>query len=228
MALEFRNKPGPRERHLQRKHENRLFGANTSVTPERLAEARRLDDDEAAAFAERMRELFLEAANLPVRAESEVVLEIKERLDQAYEEACRIAGDHTAVKNGIRKLATSIMAAVRVGAARDSLAQAKLEQEDAARAAHFALVDVPLIADLLDPESSIAPDELVPTLLSESVEAVQAATRVFDAEQLSVICEEGRGLLARIDAEAVLLPEAHSRLRIIENALLGTDSPCLH
>ena len=194
MTLSFSDRPGPRERHLRRKYHNPLFHDAGPVTLQTLVEARRLDLADAEAFREELLQLVEEAASLPAQADSETVLGLKERLDKAYERACGLTGDQSRAKQAIQRLLGVIMKAVRRGAANDPLAQEQLDQEERARRAHFALLEHPLIADLLSPDNPIPPDEVRVMLLrlGRFFRAVAVdASGSGDDEQLVVGREHG-------------------------------------
>ena len=145
MTLKFSQNPGSRERHLIRRHENPLFGEPPpQTTPEELEAARREDAREATQFHEDFAVLIQEAVTLKPKEDSEVILRLKERLDQAYEQASRLGGDQSRIKDAIRKLVAAIMRAVRRGAGDDPRAIQELEQEDAARSLHYRLLEHPL------------------------------------------------------------------------------------
>ncbi|MEJ2694898.1 MAG: hypothetical protein P8166_18250, partial [Candidatus Thiodiazotropha sp.] len=112
-----------------------------------------------------------------------------------YETACRLADDQSPNKEAIRKLVAVIMRAVRNGAGNDSLAQQELEQEELARATHYELLEQPLVADLLDPDTLIGEEELLPVLLSAERDAFEAALTLFDPSQLSQLSKQGERLL---------------------------------
>ena len=108
------------------------------------------------------------------------------------------------------------MSTIRVTAAGDPMAERHLVEEDEARRLHLRLLEHPLVADLLDPDSLIGPDELAATLLSESEEQVQAALTLFDVDQLRLLYRDARSLL---DGMAELPPgllDAPRRLEMIE------------
>jgi hypothetical protein len=225
MTLPFSQRPGRHERHLLRKRDNPLFPEEERcISGAVLEEAQRLDHEELVAFITEFRGLIYQAVNLKANEDSEVILGIKEELDRSYEQACGLADDQTETKIAIRKLAQLIMGAVRKGAGDDPLALMELEQEEEARAAHFELVEHPIVADLLNPESSITEGELLPALLSESAQGLQAALELFDDTQLALLCEEGRGLLDRIEAQGDNLKEPRQRLREIETRLTADAS----
>ena len=217
MSLRFSDHPGRRERHLQRRHGNPLFAdPPPQVSEKELERSRGEDLEEAQKFQGDFVALIQEAVDLKPSEESEVILKLKERVDQAYEQASGLAGDQAPVKAAIPQLITAIMGAVRRGAGDDPLALQELAQEDEARALHFRLLDHPLVADLLAPDSPVTAEELLPTLLSSDVDALEAALQLFEPEQLVSLAQEGRALLERLDREGRLPPAAKERLALIE------------
>lgn len=220
MTLHFSQSPGRQERHLRRKFQNPLFPQHQrQPSGSALTEAQRLDHEELVEFIGSFRELVQRAAALKPNEDSEVILELKERLDKAYEQCAGLADDQQETKRAIVKLVEIIMQAVRAGAGTDQTALLELQQEQQARSAHYQLLEYPLVADLLYPDSPIAADELIATLLSSNGEELDAALVLLDAEQLALLCQEGSALLARTaDAPA----NAAQRLQQLQQALAVT------
>jgi hypothetical protein len=214
MQLLHSELPGRHERHLLRKQDNPFFPEmQRSITQSELTEAQRLDHEELEAYILDLRKLVGEAVALGPHEQSDVILDLKARLDQAYEAACRLADDQTHNKEAIHKLVEVIMRAVWKGAGNDTLAHQELEQEEAARAAHYALLESPLVADLLDPDSLIKGDELLPVLLTAQRKEFEAAISLFDPGQLQVLCEQGADLRRR---GAILEAQPTARERLLE------------
>ncbi|MES9924482.1 MAG: hypothetical protein ABW152_10335 [Candidatus Thiodiazotropha endolucinida] len=204
MSLLFSERPGRHERHLLRKHENPLFPeAARQLTQAQLREAQRRDHEELVAYIGDLRGLVGEAVALGPHEQSDVILGLKERLDQAYETACRLADDQTPNKEAIKKLVEVIMRSVWKGSGNDSLAHQELEQEEIARRAHYELLECPLVADLLDPESPIAQDELLPALLSADQAEFEVAVTLFDPVQLETLLTQ---------AESQPIPDASGEI----------------
>jgi len=223
MSVIFSQRPGAHERHYRRKLANPLFkDSPPGLDPGVLLEAQRQDHEALVAFISQLKQLIGEVVNLPPTADSDRVLTLKERLDKAYEQASGLAEDQQHHKQAIRRLLEVIMGAVRRGAAGDQRAEEELEQEVQARALHFSLLEYPLVADLLAPDSLIGADELAPSLLSSEAPAVEAALGLFNPEQLRHIAEQSRTLLARVDPDCRQLSEAWDRLRRIEARLGAT------
>ena len=201
MRLLFSELPGRHERHLLRKQDNPLFPeAQRRFTQSELTEAQRLDHEELEAYIRDLRKLVGEAFSLGPHEQSDVILDLKERLDKAYESACRLADDQTPNKDAILRLVAVIMRAVWKGAGNDTLAKQELEQEEEARRLHFEMLEYPLVADLLDPESLIKQDELLPVLLSAEDDAFAAAVTLFDPSQLGALCDQGEAYLQTLES----------------------------
>ncbi|MGE0079876.1 MAG: hypothetical protein AB7U81_01115 [Thiohalomonadaceae bacterium] len=210
-------RPGPRERHLRRRMHNPLFpAARREVSAAEWDAARRADAEQLQDFMARFQAMVQEAAALRANEESEVVLALKARLDQAYAEACALGGDLEAVKDGLRRLIAAIMGAVRRGAAGDARALAELDDEELAREQQVRLLEHPLVADLLLAASPIPADELAPSLLSASAEALDAALWLFDAEPLAELCAQARAVLAHVPEPPA---EAQARLAQLQQAV---------
>jgi hypothetical protein len=96
MAIPFSQLPGRHERHYRRRLGNPLF-PNTPLQPEdeRLLEMQRLDHEELLGFLDELRATVQRAVELRPNEGSEVILEIKERLDRLYETSAGLAEDHT-------------------------------------------------------------------------------------------------------------------------------------
>jgi hypothetical protein len=220
MTLRFSDRPGRRERHLQRRHGNPLF----ADPPPRsglaeLERARREDQEEVRKFQEEFMALIQEATGLKPNEESEVILKLKERVDRAYEQASGLGEDQSRVKAAIPQLIAAIMAAVQRGAGADAQALQELDQEESARAMHYRLLEQPLVADLLAPDSPITAEELLPTLLCSEAEALEAAMQLFDPPQLGALVEDGRALLEGLERGGRLPPAARERLVLMEQTL---------
>ncbi len=220
MSLIVSQLPGRHERHLLRKHENPLFPeAEREVTPQTLLEAQRLDHEELVEFITGFRALVHRTMQLKPNEESEVILEIKEQLDMAYEQASVLADDQTETKQAISKLTQVIMNTIRSNATGDPLAMDELKQEQEARSSHYTLLQFPIVADLLHPESLILEHELAPTLLCEDEHGLQAAMELFDGAQLQIICEDASELLRRLEVEGSVPTSAKQRLTEIGTRL---------
>ncbi len=215
MSLNFLAHAGTRERHLQRQYKNPLFAPELREFDEqRLAGARYMDDNDVAEFTEKFHLLLSEVAELKPNEGSEKMLDLKSRLDESYELCSGLVGEHLAEKEAIVKLVNVIMASIRMGAQGDAEAEQNLQEEELARKTHYQLLSFPLIADLLKPSSPIIREQLVPTLLSESEEAISAAFQLFDTEHCEQICQQAELLLKNLDDDC---PQAWQRFRWMQS-----------
>lgn len=177
-----------------------------------LLETQRLDHDELLDFLGRLRLTVRRAAELQPNVGSEVVLELKEDLDRLYEISAGLAEDQSANQAAIAQLLEVIMRNVERGAAGDLKALDELAQEREARAVHFQLLEHPLVADLLHPQSTIGAAELAPSLLSERPDSLAAALQLFDLEQLAQLYVDAQRCLAASEMSG---PAADQRLQEI-------------
>ena len=217
MTIPFSNLPGRHERHFIRKLNNPLFDdLILDQSDEELLEMQRLDNDELVNYLTELRTLVQRAIVLNPNEESQVILDLKSDLDESYEKACTLADDQRGNKEAISQLLEVVMKTVRSAAGNDTLAQQQLEDEVLARATHFRLLKQPIVADMLDPDTRIQPQELVPALLSESEQGLAAALEIFDAQQLQQTLADARKLLGSMDQAP---DDAHARFRQIEDCL---------
>ncbi len=226
MDLPFTHRPGRRERHLRRRHENPLFAwPPQEVEPETLLSAQRADHDEMESFRADFRDLIQRAVNLPADADSDTVLGLKQDVERRYEQSFGLPEDHARERAALRKLIDLIMKAVRRAAGTDPLARQELADEEQAREIHFRLLEQPLVADLLHPESPIAPEELAPTLLSASAEELEAALELFDLSQVEELAQESARLIERLEAEGLTLTLPPQRLTQLLTRLGSDPAP---
>lgn len=216
MIIKPSEHPGSHERHLLRQANNLLFPHAPELNDDTLLDAQRLDHEALLAFNREFRELLEAATSLNGNVSSEVILQLKDRLDRAYETAANVGDELGKTKDAIRKLLGFIMAGVRRGAGADMHAQMELDQEETAREAHFTLLESPLVADLLHPDSPIQSDELVPTLLSASKDDLQLALQIFDEVQLLAILTQGAELLERLQDSGMDVGTAQEKLAFIQ------------
>lgn len=217
MQVPFSEKPGRHERHFKRKLGNRLMPCPlpSDYDKEDLLEVQRLDHEELLQFLTGLRETVRRAMELQPREESQVVLDLKAELEKMYETACGLADEQGGNKSAIHQLIAVIMDKIREGASGDALAAQELAQEEAARTTHFQLLEYPLIADLLHPQSLVASNELAAVLLTDPENEVAEALSLFDHAQLEAICDEAGKLLE----DAGLSADYEQRLNLLHNAL---------
>lgn len=218
----FSDWPGAHERHLQRRENNPLFPASRQVVSAHdIYTAQQLDKEALADFMVRFQSVVQRAIDLESNVDSQIILDLKQDLDRSYEECASLPGDQAEIKQAIVRLIKPIMAAVWKGAEQDPQAQSKLRDEETARGLHFQLLETPLVADLLHPETPIQEDELVPCLLSCTEQELDQVLQLFSPEQLGTICADARTLLGQLPPQ----PTAQARLAQIEAYTTALASP---
>jgi len=210
--------PGAFERHLIRRNDNILFGdRQTEITSDTLMDAQKKDHDILQQFMLDFRETMTKAVSFKPNEDSEVILEVKDKLDKLYATSVSVADDQTRVRESIKKLLTVIMQSVRKGAGDDAHALQELDQEEGARTANFEFLESKLVADILDPDSPIENDDLIPTLLSiDDKDELALVTQLFDLEQITFLLAEGESLLNKLDAEGKDVKNAAENFVFIE------------
>lgn len=194
--------PGAHERHLIRRYENILFGDRaTDVTSDTLQQYQKIDHDILQGFMLDFRQVVNKAVTLKPNEDSEVILEVKDQLDKLYAISVSVADDQSRVQESIKKLIQVVMDSVRKGADQDPKAIQELAQEDAAREANFAFLQSTLVADILDPDSPIKNEDLLPTLLCAKKDDLALATQLFDLEQITFLLDQGKQLLDKLEFE---------------------------
>jgi len=212
----FSAKAGRAERMLKRQYDNPLFG-DLKIEPFDIQDARKRDTEEVEAFVNEFRDLVQQVVDLKPSAEADEVLKLKEALDKAYETSSGLAGDQAEIKEMIQRLLGLMMQSMWKAVGNDAQGISKLEMEEQARQAHFALLEFPFIADMLAPESPVTEDLLVPCLLSEKAEAVALAYQLFDPEQQQYLYAQASDLLKRLqngeDSSHQRVQQAEQRLQ---------------
>lgn len=194
--------PGAFERHLIRRADNLLFtDRKTSISSDTLMEVQQKDHEILQQFMLDFRDVMTKAVSLNHNEDSDVILEIKDKLDKLYATSVTVADDQTRVKDSIKKLLAVVMGSVRKGAGEDAHALQELDQEEEARKLHFEFLESKLVADILDPDSPIENDDLIPTLLSSTKDDLALACQLFDEQQMTFLLAEGKKLLDILDAQ---------------------------
>lgn len=132
---------------------------------------------------------------------------------------------HTEERAAIRKLIALIMKAVKRAAGVDPLAGQELADEEEAREIHFRLLEQPLVADLLHPESPIGPDQFAPAVLSGTLDEVAAVLQILDPEQCAALAAQAIRLLEDRAAHGVDLAAARRLLDLLLTSLGVEDAP---
>ncbi len=214
----FSKLPGCRERLLKRQFENPLFG-DITIEPFDIQDARREDSADVEAFINDFRDLVVRVTELEPSADAELVLKLKEALDKTYEASAGLAGDQNEIREMIKRLLGMMMQSMWKAVGNDAMGISKLEMEEQARQAHFALLQHAFIADLLAPDSVINEALMVPSLLSEAAETVILAVQLFDPEQQQLVYQQGVELLKGLDDAHPRVQQARQRLQDIASVM---------
>lgn len=219
MTLNFSSQPGPRERQLQRRLNNPLFGATNKITRQTIQDAQQHDQLSMQQFMEQFRDLVQRAVTLDKNVESDVILLLKAQLEHQYAVCAGLPGQPVAILDAIKKLIDTISSSLRSTSNDDPHALEKLSADEAHTALHFQLCAHLIVSDILNPDEVIRDDEQLPALLNESEESLQAALALFPPERIRTLVDEGKLLLKRIEAEGHNLPQAWQRLAQMESWL---------
>jgi hypothetical protein len=197
-VVPFSELPGRHERHFRRKLDNPLFPRPIRKWSEDdLLEVQRQDHEELMAFLQSLRGLVQRTVQLKPNEETQVILDLKAELEKHYEQACGLADQQEGNKQAIRQLVEVIMNTIRRNAAGDALAEQELAEEELARSTHFDLLEQPLVADLLHPDSLVESDELAAVLLTDDENQVLAAWQLFDGEQHQLLLLQMQDMLEK-------------------------------
>ena len=219
MTLTFSTLPGPRERHLQRKLNNPLFASAYAITQQDIRLAHLQDKDAMQSFMEEFRELVQRTVKLDKTVESDVILLLKAQMEQLYAVCAGLPGESAPIREGLRKLIASIHSTLLHTSKDDPHALEKLGKDEEHTLLHLQLCDFMIVSDLLNPDNIIATEEKLPALLNETEVALQAALALFPPERISLMLDEGRVLLKKIEADGHSLPVAWQRWAQMENWL---------
>lgn len=220
MMLSFSELPGSRERQLKRQYNNPLFSEQQrNITEDELKKIKDEDLAQLHTFSTEFQQLFDSASQLAENVQSDVILKLKEDADRLFELAACLPGDNSSAQKSLLKLITVIMQAVKLGAGDDPKALSELEQETDARAMHTELMKVPLVVDMLNPESLIDPSNLAATMLSADLEELAAGLRLFEVEQIAQLYNDAETLIRKCTAQGHDVSGAQTRLDVIATTL---------
>lgn len=215
LRQKFRTNPGCRERHLRRKLDNPLFApADRDATIAELDAEQRRDDDELSAFLAEVKSLVARVGNLSPDSNPAEVVELKTTVDAYYEQCLGLPGDQRRVKAALIKLITELTR-LNMQTLRDTESLVKLQDEQVKRLAHFTRLEYPVTGDICREQSPVVEGELVPTLLSEPADALNAALGLFDTERVAAIRDEARALINQRRKEGHDMSQAEESLALI-------------
>lgn len=220
--MQFLEFTGAVERQLQRKfNHSALFAINqTDINSNLIILARQQDSEEVEKFMDSFRTVVERAVSLKPNEQSDVILKLKEDLDKHYQHCCSLQGDMSKIKQALQTLLQAIMSAVRNGAGNDSNAQAKLDEEDSARAEHFRLQEFAFIADMMREQRSIPAEELALSLLTEPMNIVSEALDLFQPQELGALISDIHDKFSALDDETI--QPYQDRLQALSEKLMQT------
>lgn len=224
ISIRFSPQPGAYERHLQRKFNNSLFPTEQqNLLQAEVDQARQRDQQDLAAFIEAFQETVTQAAELSGSVDSEVVLDLKQKLERLYITSTGLAGDLTTYQDALLKLIRVCMEMIRKGAADDLVALRKLDEEEQARTVYFAMLESPLVAELMRGDEIIQVDELVPTVLSLDIKALTTVLALFEPEYLQELISQTREFVAGLPVDVQVQAQVEHKLALMEKVLEGAE-----
>lgn len=220
----FSARPGAYERHLQRRAGNPLFRlADTHLLQAEVDQARARDQQDLHAFIEAFQDTVKQAAALDGSVDSDIVLKLREDLENLYVSCSSLAGELQQFQEALRKLIQLCMHSIRSGAEEDPQALKKLDDEEAARQLYFELLKTPMIADLVRNDGLIAEAELIPSLLSEEPDTLQRVLQLFNTEQIDALLEQTRSFVAALEEDLRFISRAQEKLAAMEEYRKSLD-----
>lgn len=215
--IKFSAEPGAYERHLQRKVNNPLFPeSDQQLVAAEVDQAREKDQQDLRAFLDSFQETVKEAATLDHSVDSDIVLDLKERLERLYVSSTSLAGDLDTYQQALLKLIDICMTSIRRGAENDPVAQKKIDEEIQARRIYFKLLDTPLVADLMRGDEIVSADDLIPTLLTQADAELVNTLELFEAEHLELILQQAREHLDILNPQMNDTRDIEKRIELIE------------
>ncbi|MBI1422863.1 MAG: hypothetical protein GC149_05290 [Gammaproteobacteria bacterium] len=218
--LRFSTLPGAYERHLQRKYQNPLFPtAQQNFLPAEIEQARHRDQQDLQAFMDGFQEAVNQAATLSGSVDSEIVLDLKETLERLYVTSSALAGDLSPYQDALMKLIRVCMQTIRKGAADDVIALRKLDEEEQARTVYFAMLEAPLVAELMRGDEIIQAEELIPSVLSLEDKHFITVLELFEPEYLEQLVLHTREYLQALPEDVRVQKNVDHKLSLMEKVL---------
>jgi hypothetical protein len=223
-TVKFSPLPGAYERHLKRKYNNPLFPtAQQNFLQAEIEQARQRDQQDLQAFMEAFQETVTQAAALSGSVDSEVVLDLKEKLERLYVTSSGLAGDLGSHQDALMKLIRVCMQNIRKGAADDVIALRKLDEEEQARTVYFAMLETPLVAELMRGDEIIQAEELVATVLSMENRHLSTVLQLFEPEYLQHLVTLSREFVETLSESTRQATDAEQKLALMETVLADAE-----
>jgi hypothetical protein len=217
--------PGAAERHLQRRYRNPLFSLHRQmVTGKDVYDARVADNLALSDIRKDLNALTLEfysTSQLPLNWQS--FLEgLRDRLDELEDRRVIVGGRHAGLGQAIAELRNNILDSWRGAIQKNRQSLADLQKVEATQARRrAALYASDWTAQLLSQASVMPAEEVVPSLLSESADALERAVTSLQAdprlhESLAHYRVAARRLVQEVRTAGHLVPELDEKLRILD------------
>ena len=212
-SIKFSAQPGAYERHLQRKYNNPLFpDSDQHLLDKEVEQAREKDHQDLRAFFDAFQDTVQEAVELSDSVESDVLLDLKEKLERLYVQSTSLAGDLGQHQEALQKLLSVCMAGILKGAEQDQAALKKIQDELTARDVFFTLLKTPLVSQLLRGDDIIHESELIPSILSESADSLPQVLELFDPEQQQHLVDLAKEFIKQLDITTKQTTQCEARL----------------
>lgn len=216
---------GAAERHLRRRHNNPLFPLHRQmVTAHDVHEARVADNRALQDIRHELNDLareFYSTRELPLNWRS-FLDGFRERLDILEDRRLIAGGANDGLGDAIAEVRREVLNAWRGAIQKNRQSLTALEQEEAQRAEHRAmLVGSDWTAQLFSQGSLIPPDEIVPALLSEPPVEFERAVTCMQSdprlrETLANCRVSAHRLVESLRAAGHDVPDVSEKLRILD------------
>jgi len=219
-TIKFSPHPGAYEQHLQRMYKNELFPtAQQNFLQAEIDQARQRDQQDLQAFIEAFQDTVQQAAGLNAQVDSEIVLDLKEQLERLYVTSCSLAGDLGEYQDALLKLIRVCMQTIRLGAADDPIALRKLDEEEQARTVYFAMLETPLVAELMRGDEIIQVDDLLPSVFSLSLDQLRTVLELFEPEYLQALLAQAGEFIETLEPAVRTHTDAQKKFQMIQDML---------
>jgi hypothetical protein len=219
-TIKFSPHPGAFEQHLRRKYQNALFPvAQQNFLQAEIDQARQRDQQDLQAFIEAFQETMQQASGLNGEVDSKIVLDLKEQLERLYVTSCSLAGELADYQDALMKLIRVCMQTIRMGAADDPVALRKLDEEEQARTVYFAMLETPLVAELMRGDEIIKVDELLPSVFSLNQDQLRTVLELFEPEYLQALLAQAEDFVDKLDPAVRMQSEAREKLEMVQTLL---------
>jgi hypothetical protein len=212
--MRWSDAPGCFERHLQRRFMNPLFPRDRrNISSYELADAQARDAADLANFLREFESLLNRASSGGHDGAVSAVLKLRDDTEELMVRAARVGAPARKQGASLQELYEAIANSLRSACSPTELA--KLEEGLRTSARYQETATHEFLAQLSRSDGPISGDEVLPSMLSEDVEAVRLAVRVFSEPLLLTMRKQTKELLAEARAEGFVLPDEAEKLSAI-------------